>query len=145
MDIQPIVLINAVGLTSRWLALAPRLRELARTGWSCPLEEIVPAVTCTAQASLLTGKRPDEHGIVGNGWLYRETGEVRFWQQSSALLAGRTDLRDRAPAGAGTRPIVQGGQAVLVVQPGSGRRHQRDAETVLWCRRQQGVRHHGNS
>ena len=73
-------------MTSRWLALAPRLLELARTGWSCPLEEIVPAVTCTAQASLLTGKLPDEHGIVGNGWLFRETGEVRFWQQSSALL-----------------------------------------------------------
>ena len=86
MDIQPIVLINAVGLTSRWLDLAPRLRELARSGWSTPLEEIVPAVTCTAQATLLTGKRPDEHGIVGNGWLFRETGEIRFWQQSSALL-----------------------------------------------------------
>ncbi len=86
MDVQPIVLINAVGLTSRWLAHAPRLRELARAGWSCPLEEIVPAVTCTAQASLLTGKRANDHGIVGNGWLFRETGEVRFWQQSSALV-----------------------------------------------------------
>ena len=86
MSDQPLILINAVGLTSRWLAHADRLRELSRTGWSCPLEEIVPAVTCSAQASLLTGKRPDEHGIVGNGWLFRETGEVRLWQQSSALL-----------------------------------------------------------
>lgn len=86
MDIQPLVLINAVGLTSRWLKLAPRLGELARAGWSSPLDEIVPAVTCTAQASLLTGKTAAEHGIVGNGWLFRETGEVRFWQQSSALL-----------------------------------------------------------
>ena len=50
------------------------------------MEEIVPAVTCTAQATLLTGKAPEEHGIVGNGWLYRETGEIRFWQQSHSLL-----------------------------------------------------------
>ena len=47
---------------------------------------IVPAVTCSAQATLLTGKSPEEHGIVGNGWLFRETGEIRFWQQSFALL-----------------------------------------------------------
>jgi predicted AlkP superfamily pyrophosphatase or phosphodiesterase len=43
-------------------------------------------VTSVAQASLLTGKSPEKHGIVANGWLYRETGEVRFWQQSNALL-----------------------------------------------------------
>ncbi len=86
MEVQPIGLINAVGLTSRLLELAPRLGELARAGWSYPLEETVPAVTCTAQATLLTGKAPDAHGIVGNGWLYRETGEIRFWQQSHSLL-----------------------------------------------------------
>lgn len=50
------------------------------------LREVVPAVTCTAQASILTGKPPDGHGIVGNGWLFRDTREVRFWQQSNALL-----------------------------------------------------------
>ena len=43
-------------------------------------------MTCTAQASLLTGKPPEGHGVVGNGWLFRETGEVRFWQQSNALI-----------------------------------------------------------
>ncbi len=86
MEVPPILVVNAVGLTHRLLALAPRLGALARAGWSCPLEEVVPAVTCTAQATLLTGKIPEEHGIVGNGWLYRDTGEIRFWQQSHALL-----------------------------------------------------------
>jgi predicted AlkP superfamily pyrophosphatase or phosphodiesterase len=79
-------LINAVGLTGRLLKMAPRLKALAERGWHRPLREVVPAVTCTAQASLLTGEPPDRHGIVGNGWLFRETGEVRFWQQSNALL-----------------------------------------------------------
>jgi predicted AlkP superfamily pyrophosphatase or phosphodiesterase len=82
----PLVLINAVGLTRRLLELAPRLANLSRSGWCRDLIEVVPAVTCTAQASLLTGTPPSRHGIVGNGWLFRETGEIRFWQQSNALI-----------------------------------------------------------
>jgi predicted AlkP superfamily pyrophosphatase or phosphodiesterase len=83
---RPLVLINAVGLTPRLIASAPRLRSLATAGWVRPLREVVPAVTCTAQATLLTGQPPSVHGIVANGWLYRETGEVRFWQQSNRLI-----------------------------------------------------------
>src|SRR5271157_5990204 len=101
----PLVLINAVGLTTRWLAHAPRLRALATSGWVSPLEEIVPAVTCSAQASMLTGKAPRDHGIVANGWLFRETGEIRFWQQSNFLLqaepvyaTARRMARDRGRA-----------------------------------------------
>jgi predicted AlkP superfamily pyrophosphatase or phosphodiesterase len=69
----PLLLINAVGLTPRLLSLAPRLSALAKSGWVTPLREVVPAVTCTAQASILTGTAPDRHGVVGNGWLYRDT------------------------------------------------------------------------
>ncbi len=83
---EPLILINAVGLTGRLLAMAPRLKALADAGWSRPLEEALPAVTCTAQASILTGVGPRDHGIVGNGWYFRDTGEVRFWQQSNALI-----------------------------------------------------------
>src|SRR5215472_1034782 len=81
-----LVLLNAVGLTPRLLPFAPRLRALAEAGWVRPLREVLPAVTCTAQATMLTGKTASEHGIVGNGWLYRDTGEVRFWQQSNRLI-----------------------------------------------------------
>ena len=82
----PLVLINAVGLTSRLLTYAPRLRALAEAGWRRSLVEVLPAVTCTAQATILTGTSPAQHGIVGNGWYVRESGEVRFWQQSNALI-----------------------------------------------------------
>src|SRR6266702_751075 len=83
---QPLVILNTVGLTSRMLPLAPRLSALAQSQWSRPLQEVLPAVTCSAQASMLTGKLPQEHGIVGNGWLFRDTMEVRFWQQSNRLI-----------------------------------------------------------
>ncbi|MGL4553390.1 MAG: alkaline phosphatase family protein [Gemmataceae bacterium] len=82
----PLVLINAVGLTPRLLPHAPRLSALASAGWARPLREVLPAVTCTAQATILTGQPPAVHGVVGNGWLFRDTGEVRFWQQSNRLM-----------------------------------------------------------
>jgi predicted AlkP superfamily pyrophosphatase or phosphodiesterase len=83
---RKIVVLNCVGLTPRLLPLAPRLSAVARRGWMASMPEVLPAVTCTAQATLLTGKLPSEHGIVANGWLFRETQEVRFWQQSNALI-----------------------------------------------------------
>jgi predicted AlkP superfamily pyrophosphatase or phosphodiesterase len=86
MERQPLILIDAVGLTRKLLDFAPRLRQLGDSGWVRSIREVVPAVTCTAQATILTGRLPREHGIVGNGWLFRDTGEVRFWQQSNALI-----------------------------------------------------------
>jgi predicted AlkP superfamily pyrophosphatase or phosphodiesterase len=83
---QPIVLINAVGLTPRLLDHAPRLKTIANFGWMANMPEVLPAVTCTAQATLLTGKWPSEHGVVANGWLFRDTNEIRFWQQSNRLI-----------------------------------------------------------
>jgi predicted AlkP superfamily pyrophosphatase or phosphodiesterase len=82
----PLVLVNAVGLTSRLLPHASHLGALAKAGWLRRLREVLPAVTCTAQATLLTGKPPSKHGIVANGWLWRDTGEVRCWQQSNRLI-----------------------------------------------------------
>lgn len=82
----PLVVVNAVGLTGRLLEHAPRLRALAQKSWWRPVREVVPAVTSTAQATLLTGKNAQGHGIVANGWLFRDTMEVRFWQQSNRLL-----------------------------------------------------------
>lgn len=85
-DRQPVVVVLCVGLTARLVPMAPRIAELAHRGWQCSLIEVVPAVTCTAQATLLTGTTPDKHGVVANGWLYRDTMEVRFWQQSNRLI-----------------------------------------------------------
>jgi len=83
---QPLVLVNAVGLTPRLLPHAPRLAALAQRGWAVPMTDVVPAVTMSAQATMLTGQPIEQHGIVGNGWLFRDTNEVRFWQQSNRLM-----------------------------------------------------------
>ncbi|QEL21038.1 alkaline phosphatase family protein [Limnoglobus roseus] len=83
---KPIILINAVGLTPRLLEHAPRLSAVAKAGWVANMPEVLPAVTCTAQATILTGQLPSAHGVVANGWLFRDTNEVRFWQQSNRLM-----------------------------------------------------------
>src|SRR5438270_53187 len=78
--------VTSVSQAPRLLPHALRLHALAAAGWARPLRDVLPSVTCTAQATLLTGEAPNRHGIVGNGWLWRETGEVRFWLQSNRLI-----------------------------------------------------------
>ena len=78
-----VCVINVVGLTPELLPYAPNIRQLGvATPWNAPY----PAVTCTSQATLLTGLAPSQHGIVGNGWYFRDTAEIRFWQQSNQLI-----------------------------------------------------------
>ena len=76
-------IINVVGLTPGLLEHAP---NCSAVGTVVPWESPVPAVTCTSQATLLTGKPPSEHGIVGNGWYFKDTQEIRFWQQANSLI-----------------------------------------------------------
>jgi predicted AlkP superfamily pyrophosphatase or phosphodiesterase len=40
------------------------------------------------QSTFLTGRLPTEHGIVGNGWYFRELSQIWFWRQSNALVSG---------------------------------------------------------
>ncbi len=81
----PVVVLDVAGLTPRLLTHMPRL---AAVGWSAPLATVLPAVTCSVQATLLTGALPREHGIVGNGWYFRDLGEVLLWRQHNALVGG---------------------------------------------------------
>ena len=80
-----VCIINVVGLTPELLKHAP---QIAAVGQSVPWNSPLPAVTATAQATMLTGLAPKDHGIVGNGWFYRDTQEIRFWQQANSLIQG---------------------------------------------------------
>jgi predicted AlkP superfamily pyrophosphatase or phosphodiesterase len=81
------MVINVVGLTPALVGpRTPNLQRLAAEGFSRPLQTIFPAVTCSVQASMLTGQHPVQHGIVGNGWYDRNLAEVQFWKQSNRLI-----------------------------------------------------------
>lgn len=86
---RPLVIINVVGLTHSMLGPdTPHLQQLASDGFARPMGTVLPAVTCTAQSTLLTGLLPSAHGIVANGWYFRDLSEVWFWRQSNRLVQG---------------------------------------------------------
>jgi predicted AlkP superfamily pyrophosphatase or phosphodiesterase len=79
---KPVLLVDVVGLTPRLLSeRTPHLVELGKRGAVAPMSTVLPAVTCSAQATMLTGLPPSSHGVVGNGWLDRASGEVALWRQ----------------------------------------------------------------
>jgi len=96
---QKTVVLCTVALTPELLGDAtPRLKAFADGGATVPLGGVTPAVTATVQSTYLTGQRPSGHGAVGNGWLFRDTMEVRLWQQSDRLVqAPRIWSRPAAP------------------------------------------------
>jgi predicted AlkP superfamily pyrophosphatase or phosphodiesterase len=85
---RKVVVLDVVGLTPRLLAHMPRLRALAESGFQAPLGTVLPAVTCSVQSTFLTGELPAGHGIVGNGWYFRDLGEVLLWRQHNKLVGG---------------------------------------------------------
>ena len=86
---RPLVVINVVGLTHEMLGPdTPNISRLAADGFSRPMGTILPAVTCSAQSTILTGTLPQEHGIVANGWYFRDVSEVALWKQSNRLVQG---------------------------------------------------------
>jgi predicted AlkP superfamily pyrophosphatase or phosphodiesterase len=82
-----VAVINAVGLTPTLVGPhTPRLRRFADGGAMVTIDAAFPAVTTTAQSTYLTGTTPSEHGIVGNGWYFRDECEIKFWRQSDRLV-----------------------------------------------------------
>ena len=55
------VVLNVVGLTPDLLKAAPNILALARDGAWRPLTTITPALTCSVQASFVTGQLPRDH------------------------------------------------------------------------------------
>ncbi len=86
---RPVVVLDVVGLTPGMIGPnTPAIADLAQRGFACPLGTVLPAVTCTVQSTFLTGLLPREHGIVANGWYFRDLAEVWFWRQSNHLVQG---------------------------------------------------------
>ena len=85
---QQTAVINIVGLTSGLLDNETLFlsRWIKKKAAKSLIEPVFPALTCSAQATYLTGKWPSEHGIVGNGWYFRDEAEVKLWRQSKTYF-----------------------------------------------------------
>ncbi len=79
--------LNVVGLTPDLIGEhTPFLADWFAGGKQASVNSMLPAVTCSVQATYLTGEMPNKHGIVGNGWYFREMDEIKFWRQSNKLV-----------------------------------------------------------
>lgn len=76
---QPIILLSIPGLREKDVAVMANLRRLMAGGEIAELTPGFPCVTCSVQAAMTTGKRPSEHGIIGNGIYWRERKQVEMW------------------------------------------------------------------
>ncbi len=86
---QRTAILNVVGLTPRLIGEhTPHIRQFTEQQRLLKVEPVLPAVTCTAQATYATGKLPRDHGAVANGWYDRDYAEHRFWKQPEQLVKG---------------------------------------------------------
>ncbi|RYD27638.1 MAG: alkaline phosphatase family protein, partial [Verrucomicrobiaceae bacterium] len=84
-----VAVINVVGLSRSLLgADMPGLTAFAEKHGLQSFKPTFPAVTCTAQSSMVTGTPTGAHGAVANGWYDREGAEVKFWKQSNHIVHG---------------------------------------------------------
>ena len=85
-----ILVINLVGLTADVYSKMPNVSQAlaGATTRQVVLQPPLPAVTCTSQATLSTGTQPRNHGVVSNGWYFRDSAEIRFWLRSDHLVQG---------------------------------------------------------
>src|SRR5512134_595154 len=78
-----VVFLSIPGLRRQDLVSMPNLSRLASAGEQATLVPSFPAVTWPVQANMLTGKLPREHGVVANGFYWRERQEVEMWTASN--------------------------------------------------------------
>ena len=81
------VVLDVVALSQRVLGEhTPFLKQWSEKRKVASVQPVLPAVTCSAQSVYLTGKWPEENGIVGNGWYFKDECEIKFWRQSNHLV-----------------------------------------------------------
>lgn len=74
-----VVMLSIPGLRERDLSSMPSLGRLATGGSYARLVPSFPALTCPVQANMMTGKLPREHGVVANGFYWRDQRRVEMW------------------------------------------------------------------
>jgi len=74
-----VVLLSIPGLRADDLAAMPNLRGLVSGGDQTALVPSFPCVTCPVQVNMTTGKPPAGHGVVANGFYWREKRQVEMW------------------------------------------------------------------
>jgi predicted AlkP superfamily pyrophosphatase or phosphodiesterase len=131
------VLLSIPGLRGKDLASMPRLSALTAEGATVPLSASFPAVTCPVQATLTTGVLPNKHGVVANGFFWRDKGQVEMWTAwNEAVQAPQIWDKLHAASAALTSAawfpmLIKGAGADFICTPAPI--HNPDGSESLWC------------
>ncbi len=88
----PVLVVSIDGLAYDLMikhrARMPVLQRLAVGGQVNKLQSTFPTMTWAAHATMVTGLRPGEHGVVGNRWLDTSTGKpIEAWEVPTPIRA----------------------------------------------------------
>jgi len=131
-----LAILSIPGLRQKDLAHMPHLSTLCGAAYA-PLTTSFPCVTWPAQAHLLTGKLADGHGVISNGFYWRESQEVEMWTAWNDKITAPQiwDLlheRDPAITSAVWFPMLSKGcGADYICMPAPV--HNPDGSESLWC------------
>jgi predicted AlkP superfamily pyrophosphatase or phosphodiesterase len=134
---MPLIFLSVPGLRRRDVASMPHLRELTSKGEQATLTPSFPCVTCPVQANMTTGKRPDQHGVVANGFYWRDKQTVEMWTAwNDCILAPQIwDIlgqhNDQLKTAIWFPLHSKGANADLICTPAPI--HNPDGSESLWC------------
>ena len=74
-----LIFLSVPGLRAADVQQMPNLQALVASGDQAVLTPGFPCVTWPAQADMLCGCRPDEHGVVANGFYWRDSQQIEMW------------------------------------------------------------------
>ncbi|MDP6555616.1 MAG: alkaline phosphatase family protein [Pirellulaceae bacterium] len=81
-----VAFLSVPGLRPQDVARMPRLSQMTSRGDHTSLVPSFPAVTWPVQANMLTGKLASEHGVVANGFFWRNEAKVEMWTASNEKI-----------------------------------------------------------
>ncbi len=115
----------------------PTLVQLADLGSSGRIEHSFPCVTWPSQCNVLTGTTADQHGVVANGFFWRDSGKVEMWTAWNEVIQRPQiwdTIKNRQPnlkTAAWFPMLAKGCGADIVCMPAPI--HQPDGSEDMWC------------
>ena len=135
MSNKRLVFLSVPGLRRKDLSRMENVSQLAESGNLSTVEHSFPSVTWPSQASFLTGKSAADHGVVSNGFFWRDNHKVEMWTAWNEVIQQPQIwdlLKESGHKSAAWFPMLSKGcGADYVCMPAPI--HQPDGSEDLWC------------